>query len=98
MKVRLDYGTEGLLADLPDERTTIIEPAYPPGVSDPAAELRRALADPIGSSRLAGKVRAGSRVAISVCDGTRAQPRELMLRALFEEMPGLRPEDVVILV
>ncbi|HEY7819154.1 MAG TPA: nickel-dependent lactate racemase, partial [Vicinamibacteria bacterium] len=98
MKVRLDYGTEGLLADVPDERTTVIEPAYPPGVADPAGELRRALAEPIGSSRLGEKLRAGARVAISVCDGTRAQPRELMLRALFEEIPGVPPEDVVILV
>jgi len=26
MRVRLDYGTEGLEVDLPDERVTIIEP------------------------------------------------------------------------
>jgi nickel-dependent lactate racemase len=43
-------------------------------------------------------VRAGQRVAISVCDITRAQPRIDMLRALFEEMPQVRPEDVTILI
>jgi len=26
MRVRLDYGTEGLEVDLPDERVTVIEP------------------------------------------------------------------------
>jgi nickel-dependent lactate racemase len=98
MRVRLDYGTEGLEVDLPDESTTVIEPAYPPGVADPVAELRRALDEPIGSPKLAELVDEGSRIAISVCDGTRAQPRERMLKALFEAMPRIRPKDVVILV
>ena len=43
-------------------------------------------------------VRAGQRIAISVCDITRAQPRREMLMALFEEMPQVRPEDVTILI
>jgi nickel-dependent lactate racemase len=37
-------------------------------------------------------------VAISVCDITRAQPRALMLEALFAAMPAVRPEDVTILI
>lgn len=98
MKVRLDYGTEGLEVDLPDGRTTVVEPDYPKGVADPEAALRKALETPIGSPRLADLVKTGSRVAISVCDGTRAQPRELMLRALFDSIPQVRPEEVVILV
>ncbi len=98
MKVRLDYGAEGLEVDLPGERTTVIEPSYPPGVADPESVLRRALGEPIGTAKLAELVEAGSRIAISVCDGTRAQPRELMLRALFEAMPSVAPADVVILV
>jgi nickel-dependent lactate racemase len=98
MKVRLDYGTGGLEVDLPDDRTTVIEPAYPKGVADPMAALRRALAEPIGSPKLSELTRESARVAISVCDGTRAQPREKMLSALFEAMPRVRPEDVVILV
>ncbi len=98
MKIQLDYGTEGLEVDLPDDRTTLIEPAYPPGVSDPEDALRRALAEPIGSVPLSEQVKPGKRVAISVCDGTRPQPRALMLRALFLSMPQVRPEDIVILV
>jgi lactate racemase len=98
MKVRLDYGTEGLEVDLPDERTTVIEPDYPKGVADPMAALRRALEEPVGSPRLEELVKESSRVAISVCDGTRAQPREKMLRALFAAMPRVRAENVVILV
>ena len=98
MKVRLDYGQEGLEVDLPGGRTTVIEPAYPPGVDDPVETLREALATPIGSPPLAELVHLGQRVAISICDGPRPQPRELMLRALFEAMPRVRPADVVLLV
>ena len=98
MKVVLDYGTDGLEVDLPDGRITVIEPNYPPGVSDAAATLRRALENPIGAATLDTIVKPGRRVAISVCDGTRPQPREPMLRALFDAMPEARPEDVVILI
>jgi len=98
MRVRLDYGEEGLEVDLPEERTAVIEPSYPPGVAEPMGTLRRALASPFDSEALSKLIEAGQRVAISVCDGTRPQPRELMLQALFEAMPGVRAEDIVILV
>jgi nickel-dependent lactate racemase len=98
MKVRLDYGSEGLEVDLPGGRTTVIEPTYPPGVADPLERLLEALAVPFGSPPVVDLVEPGQRVAISVCDGTRPQPRELMLQALFKAMPRVRPEDVVILV
>jgi len=98
VKVTLDYGTDGLEVDLPDGATTVIEPAYPPGVDDPEGTLREALASPIDARPPAELVRAGKRVAISVCDGTRPQPRALMLRALFEAMPDVRTDDVVILI
>lgn len=98
MKVRLDYGTEGMEVELPDDRTTVIEPDYPAGVSDVPGTLRRALTEPVDSRPLAEIVPAGSRVAISVCDGTRPQPREAMLRAVFEALPGLGEENFVVLV
>jgi nickel-dependent lactate racemase len=40
----------------------------------------------------------GRRIGISVCDITRAQPRPLMLGALFREMPDVRPGDVTIFI
>ncbi len=99
MKVTLDYGSDGLEVDLPEESTTVIEPAYPKGVTDPSLTLREALAAPLQSETLSTLTRGGGKsIAISVCDGTRAQPRELMLRALFRAMPDVRPRDVVILI
>jgi nickel-dependent lactate racemase len=98
MRVRLDYGSDGLEVDLPDERVTVIEPIPRAAVGDPHATLLGAIRAPLDRSPLGELVRAGQRVAISVCDITRAQPRREMLRALFEEMPQVRPEDVTILI
>src|SRR5215204_7636985 len=93
MRVRLDYGTEGLDVDLPDERVTVIEPVARTAVADPHATLLSAMRAPLHCPRLGELVRSGQRVAISVCDITRAQPRREMLQALFQAMPQVRPED-----
>src|SRR5438552_7641227 len=98
MKLRLDYGTTGLLAEFPDERTTVIEPVYVPAAADQRGTLVAALGKPFGKPPLRELVRPGQRIAISVCDITRAQPRQAMLEALFSEMPGVRLEDVTILI
>jgi nickel-dependent lactate racemase len=98
MRLRLDYGSEGLDVDLPDERVTVIEPIPRAAAADPHATLLAAIRAPLDRAPLREIVRAGQRVAISVCDITRAQPRAAMLRALFEEMPQVRPEDVTILI
>ena len=98
MRLRLDYGTDGLEVDLPDERVTVVEPVFRPAVADPHASLVAALRAPVGRQPLREMVRPGQAVAISVCDTTRAQPRREMLSAIFEEMPGHRPEDVTILI
>ena len=98
MRVRLDYGTEGLDVELPDERVTIIEPHFKPAVPDPLATLRRAIQSPLGGPSLREIVRPGQRVAISVCDITRAQPRRDTILALLEEMPGIKDGDITILI
>lgn len=98
MRIRLDYGTDGLEVDLPDERITVIEPMPRPAVADPHATLMDAIRSPIGCAPLRQQVRPGHRVAISVCDVTRAQPRREQLQALFEEMPGVAAGDVTIFI
>ena len=98
MRVRLDYGSEGLEVDLPDERVTVIEPHFKPAVPDAGATLREAIRSPLAGPALRDIARPGQTVAISVCDVTRAQPRRDTLEALFDEMPGVSPGDVTILI
>jgi nickel-dependent lactate racemase len=98
VRLRLDYGDNGLEVNLPDERITVIEPVPRPAAPDPRATLLEAIRGPIDRAPLRELVRAGQRVAISVCDITRAQPRREMLHALFEEMPQVDPRDITILI
>jgi lactate racemase len=98
MRVRLDYGDDGLEVDLPDARITVIEPQFCPSTADPQGALVAAMRAPIGAAPLRQLTSRGGRVAVSVCDITRAQPRRDMLRALFDEMPDVGAGDVTILV
>lgn len=97
--VRLAYGTAGLDIEVDPAVTTVVEPAHEPAVADPAAALRAALRRPVAGPPLRERVRPGQSVAISACDGTRPQPRHLMIPAILEELDGItRLDDVVILV
>jgi nickel-dependent lactate racemase len=99
MQVHLAYGRHGLDVELPDARTDVVVPHYPAPLADPLDALRGALQAPVGCAPLRDLVQPGQRLAVSVCDGTRAQPRELMLRALLDQLDGiLAPEDVTVLV
>ncbi|MDX3235182.1 nickel-dependent lactate racemase [Streptomyces sp. ME03-5709C] len=99
MKVRLAYGRSGLEIDVDPSRTTVVEPVHHRAAADQADVLRAALRDPIAGPPLRERVRPGQTVAISACDGTRPQPRRLMIPAVLDELDGVvRREDVVILV
>src|SRR4051812_32156248 len=98
MKLRLDYGSTGLMADFPEGNTTVIEPVHVPPDPNPRTVLQKAIQTPIGKPALRSLYRPGRKVAISVCDITRAQPRQIMIEALLAEMPGVRLSDVRILI
>ncbi|WP_432828583.1 nickel-dependent lactate racemase [Dactylosporangium sp. CA-092794] len=99
MEVKLAYGTDGIWVDVPDGRTTVITPDHPPAAPDPMQALRAALRTPVGGPPLRERVRRGQTVAISACDGTRPQPRELMIPAILDELDGvIAPDDIVVLV
>jgi nickel-dependent lactate racemase len=97
-RVRLAYGTGGLVVKVPDS-ATVVTPAHRPAVEDEAAAVLAALEHPVAGRPLRELVRPGASVAISVCDATRPQPRKPMLAALARTLDGLaRPEDVVVII
>ena len=99
MKVALAYGSDGLSVDLPEERTTVVEPLYPRAVADERAAVLEALRRPVAGPPLREVVRGRRTVAISICDGTRPQPRHVVVPAILEELDGLVSlDDVVVLV
>ncbi len=91
-QVTLAYGREGLTVDLPDE-AAVITPVQHPAAPDVPAELRRALREPVSGPPLRERVRRGQTVAISACDGTRAQPRVLMIPAVLVLLSRGAPRD-----
>lgn len=97
-QVTLAYGRSGLRLDVPPT-ATVVTPRPVRPAPDPAAELRRALRDPVQGPPLRNRVRTGQTVAISICDVTRPQPRPLMVQAVLDELDGIvRDDDVTVLV
>jgi lactate racemase len=98
MRVSLAYGDTGLDIQVPDD-AEVVYPQAAPAVADSAVALTAALRAPVSGAPLAERVRPGQTVAISVCDGTRAQPSSLMLPAVLAELDGVvNPDDIVVLV
>ena len=99
LDIDLAYGRRGLRISLPADRTTVVAPAHHPAAPDVPAALHGALREPVAGPPPRALVHPGQRVAVSVCDVTRPQPREAMLRALLAELEGLvTPEDVTVLI
>lgn len=97
MKLRLDYGIDGLDVEVPGS-STVIEPSHRPAFPDPHAALADAIRNPLGSARLRDLVKSGQSVGISICDFTRPQPRKQMLQVIFEELREIDPSAFTIFV
>jgi nickel-dependent lactate racemase len=99
MKVSLPYGKGSVEVKLPDG-SAIAYPRELPRVADVAAEIRRAMAAPIGAPRLwelaAGKLNA----AVVVNDITRPAPSREMLGAILEELQaaGISESAVTVVI
>jgi nickel-dependent lactate racemase len=98
MRVNLSYGRDGLEFEVPDT-AVVVTPRQTQAVSDPVAAVKRAIRSPLAGPDLTKLVRKGQSVAIAVCDGTRPQPRTVVIPVLLEELSALVDlDDIVILV
>jgi lactate racemase len=99
VKVRIAYGERGVEVDLSPDRTTVIVPTHAPPAPNALEAVRTALRQPVAGPPLRDVVRRGQKVAISVCDGTRAQPRRLVIPAILDEIADRTSlDDVVLLI
>jgi nickel-dependent lactate racemase len=98
VNVKLPYGRTTVEVKVPDG-ATITHPRELPRVGDVGAEIRRALAAPIGSPPLRN-VAAGRRDAVVVInDITRPAPSREMLAAILEELRSAGiPESAVTVI
>jgi nickel-dependent lactate racemase len=101
MRVKLEYGRQGLYAELPDERIvrTLAYKDAPP-IADPRAGLLEVLHNPLGTPPLAELARGRKDACIVICDITRPVPNEMILRPMLEtlEAAGISREKITILV
>ena len=101
MRVRLEYGREGLDVELPDQhvvRALAYKDATP--LPDPAGALADALARPTGTPCLRQLARGRRSACIVVCDITRPVPNALILAPVLRtlEESGFERDDILILI
>jgi len=97
MRIDLAYGKTGLPLELDDSLDiTVVEPTFVPALPDPAAVVRAALREPIGSPPLRDLVRPGTRVGVVFSDITRPAPHPLLLSAVLEILDAVPGVEIVL--
>lgn len=101
MRVRLEYGRDGLEVDLPDThvvRSLAYKHVQP--LPDPRQSLIDALSAPIGSPPLAHIAAGKQSACIVICDITRPVPNALILPPLLQELEqaGIARDQILILI
>ena len=96
MQVQLAYGQGQLPVELPDGRTTVIEPTHAPGLPDERAAILRALQEPIGAPPLRQWIKPGDRVCITFSDITRATPNERIIPWLLQHLADVPRERITL--
>lgn len=97
MKVNLAYGQGYLPVELPDDRTTVIEPSHTPALPDERSAVRQALERPEGCRPLREWIRPGDQVCIVFTDLTRATPNHRLIPWLLEYLADVPREQILLL-
>lgn len=97
MRVDLAYGNSSLPVDLPDSRTTVIEPSFKEGLPDEKSSFERALIEPIESIPLKQRIKPSDKICILFTDMTRATPNERIIPWLLEHLREHPKENITLL-
>jgi len=90
--VEIAYGKSRLKLNVPSD-FDVIEPKFLEEVEDPKLAIESGLKNPINSKPLRDMINSDSTIAISVCDITRAQPREIVLKTIIEHIEDIVPKS-----
>jgi len=99
MKVSLNYGYDSMALDIPDENYMgTLNPKEINEVANPDIEVRRSLANPIGSKKLKELVSSQDKVLILVSDVSRPCPSYNLLPPILKELneTGLSNDQITI--
>ncbi|MCC6354328.1 MAG: nickel-dependent lactate racemase [Verrucomicrobiae bacterium] len=101
MRLKMAFGREGMGLDLPDDpRITVLEGKDAPALTDPAGEVERSIASPIGSAPLSEIARGRRDACIVISDVTRPVPNKLILPPILKtiEAAGVPRDKITILI
>ena len=90
--VEIAYGKSRFKLNVPSD-FDVIEPEFLEEVNDPKLAIENGLKKPINSKALRDIIKSDSTIAISVCDITRAQPREIVLKTIIEHIEDIVPKS-----
>src|SRR5689334_2865771 len=97
MIVNLAYGQGHLPVDLPESRTTVIEPSQMLGLADERSAVLAALKSPVACPPLRNWIRAEDRVCIVFTDITRATPNHRLIPWLLEYLENVDRDRITLL-
>lgn len=96
MRIKLDYGSEGLDIDLPDSlNIDVVVPKSRESLPDQAVAIEDALLRPIDSKPLRSLVKQSDTVAIVFNDITRPTPYQIILPVLLQELGNIPDERIL---
>jgi lactate racemase len=95
VRIRLQYGRDGIEADIPGD-VTLLEPRFVEGLPDERAAFEQAVRHPIGAPPLREVVAAGERVALVIPDITRPLPCDRLLPWVLDELAHVGLDQFVI--
>ncbi len=98
MQIHLQYGRDGLTADLPTEKATIIRPRFVAGLPDEPSAFQNAAQRPINAPPLAETVSAHETVALVIADGTRPLPSARLLPWILAELAHVPAQNVTVII
>ena len=90
--VEIAYGKSRVGLNVPSN-FDVIEPKFLKQVDDPKFSIENGLKNPINSKSLRDIINSDSKIAISVCDITRAQPRKIVLETIIEHIADIVPKS-----
>lgn len=97
MKVPLAYGQSYLPVDLPEARTTVIEPRPIQGLPDERAAVREALRHPVAARPLLDWIHPGDKICIVFTDATRATPNDRLIPWLLDFLSDIPRQQITLL-
>ncbi len=97
MKIKIDYGKNGIYMNLPDH-STVLRPLQSKELSNPYKAIFDSTSNPINSKPLESLYKKGMIVGVSVCDHTRAQPRNEVIRTIINKFQGILKDDLLIFI